>query len=277
MSKQENTKRKEVSNWKLWTVVVVTVGIFLGFSVYFVYFYFQYIGLEELTKSDSTFGTFGDYLGGTVGTITAIAVFIATLIIIFLQKEELKATRDELEKSRTAQELQAKLFQQQQFETTFFTLLDKMNNCTRPENLMHFCLLLKLVYNNIKDYSIKYNNNSNNNKEICENIENKYRDILKSYLDNVLHMIFCTKKELDYYLGSKSEVIFNDTKIIAEEYFLFENLYISFESVTKDEEYRNSIIERLKMYDIRAYKNNDVAINLYKMYILNETQIITND
>lgn len=277
MSKQENTKRKEVSNWKLWTVVVVTVGIFLGFSVYFVYFYFQYIGLEELTKSDSTFGTFGDYLGGTVGTITAIAVFIATLIIIFLQKEELKATRDELEKSRTAQELQAKLFQQQQFETTFFTLLDKMNNCTRPENLMHFCLLLKLVYNNIKDYSIKYNNNSNNNKEICENIENKYRDILKSYLDNVLHIIFCTKKELDYYLGSKSEVIFNDTKIIAEEYFLFENLYISFESVTKDEEYRNSIIERLKMYDIRAYKNNDVAINLYKMYILNETQIITND
>ena len=95
---------------------------------YVMYFSFEWNFFAELVsdKKDD-WGTFGDYIGGTVGTVIALFLFLATLEIIHLQKKELKETRDELERSGNAQELQAKLFEQQQFETTFFSLISLLN------------------------------------------------------------------------------------------------------------------------------------------------------
>ena len=250
MNRQEKNTTKDdndkVFNRILWTTVILVAVFFVVFLfLYFYQFHGKLGGVE-------TFAQFGDYLGGTVGTITAIAVFIATVMIIFLQKKELQATRDELEKSRTAQELQAKLFQQQQFETTFFTLLDKMNACKTDKDLTQFYLILRLIYQNIEKYSKEYT------KDISEQLQNykrksiidnvvesmrttfldvlnynkqdiitKYNNIVKSYLDNqILYKIFSDNRLSYLSKLPKSKDIFNDIKHIVATYSLFEYLSV---------------------------------------------------
>lgn len=84
-------------------------------------------------KADD-WGAFGDYIGGALSPILAFASFMALLYTIRLQSEELKATREELARSAKAQENsekalaeQSQIFHQQQFESTFFTLLNEIN------------------------------------------------------------------------------------------------------------------------------------------------------
>lgn len=271
MNRQEKNTTKDdndkVFNRILWTTVILVAVFFVVFLfLYFYQFHGKLGGVE-------TFAQFGDYLGGTVGTITAIAVFIATVMIIFLQKKELQATRDELEKSRTAQELQAKLFQQQQFETTFFTLLDKMNACKTDEDLTplnrlglkdetneeyvledltQFYLILRLIYQNIEKYGEEYRKEYRKyNKK--QEITAKYNDIVKSYLDKrTLYKIFADDRLIDNSVQVESKNIYHDIKYFIETYSLFEYLSISDSLETFDiDKYQ------LSYYKISAFKGND--------------------
>lgn len=273
MSRQKNTDNEKVFNIVLWTTIILVAV----FSVIFLFLYFSQF--HGKLGDGGTFAQFGDYLGGTVGTITAIAVFIATVMIIFLQKKELHATREELERSGNAQDLQAKLFQQQQFETTFFTLLDKMNGCQNDNDLTQFYLILRLIYQNIEKYSEEYTKNISEQlqnykrKNIIDNMaENmrisfrdifnynkqdiitKYNNIVKSYLDNkILYKIFSDNR-LSYLFNVKSQDIFNDIKHIVETYSLFEYLPNDFvHSVEKN---------ILSYYKISSFTGNDSLIFL---------------
>lgn len=110
-------------------IVVIVAVIAVMVSVYF--FNFRNRGLSE---SPEQWGQFGDYIGGVLNPIFGFATFIALLYTIKLQTEELKATREELARSAKAQENseralaeQSKIFQIQQFEATFFAMLDLLN------------------------------------------------------------------------------------------------------------------------------------------------------
>ncbi|MGP1533734.1 MAG: putative phage abortive infection protein [Campylobacter sp.] len=79
-------------------------------------------------------GQVGDFLGGYLNPLFALLSFIALLITIVFQSEELKnsreelrLTREELAKSAEAQERSSQIFEQQRFENTFFSLLKTLN------------------------------------------------------------------------------------------------------------------------------------------------------
>ena len=85
---------------------------------------------------DSEFlGQVGDFLGGFLNPLFALLSFIALLITIVFQseelknsREELKLTRKELAKSAEAQEKSFQILEQQRFENTFFSLLENINS-----------------------------------------------------------------------------------------------------------------------------------------------------
>ena len=83
--------------------------------------------LAKFSNDPATWGTFGDYLGGTLNPIISFLALIGLLYTIHQQAQEMKATRDELERTAEQQSRQSEIFNLQQFESTFFSLLEQHN------------------------------------------------------------------------------------------------------------------------------------------------------
>lgn len=116
----------------------IWIPAFLLTIVVFVYkviaLYVENFGVELSPKNDD-WGTFGDYVGGVLNPVFGLLSFSALLVTIWLQAKELKETRQEFSRSADAQEkseqvlqLQAVTLIKQQFESTFFSLLEQHNN-----------------------------------------------------------------------------------------------------------------------------------------------------
>ncbi|WP_320034539.1 putative phage abortive infection protein [Halarcobacter sp.] len=139
--KKENQKNKkkiqeDIFDFRLYislaiAVFLISIGSFVG-----------NFGDDKISDSVSTWGAFGDYLGGTLNPIFAFASFIALLYTINLQIKELKASREELEltreelsKSADAQKEQSNSIKIQNFENTFFNMLDLHNKIVDNTNI----------------------------------------------------------------------------------------------------------------------------------------------
>lgn len=77
---------------------------------------------HEISKNPESWAHFGDYLGG----IFSFFSFMALLYTVHLQIQELRATKEELKLSRQAQQESAEVLSKQQFENTFFQLLNQI-------------------------------------------------------------------------------------------------------------------------------------------------------
>lgn len=106
-------------------------------------FGFEISVTENPTPSNSTaakksfgdlFGTFGDSFGA-LNTLFSGLAFAGIIISIFLQSEELKATRDEVEAQRKEFEKQTAVFNKQTFENTFFQMLQQHNELIKSINI----------------------------------------------------------------------------------------------------------------------------------------------
>jgi uncharacterized membrane protein len=116
-------------------IIIALAAIVLTFGLYF----FNFHGAMSDTPGD--WGTFGDFVGGVLNPIFGFLSFTAVLITIILQnkemnltRQELELTRKEMERSASTQEraesalrLQADTQIKQQFEGTFFSLLNEHN------------------------------------------------------------------------------------------------------------------------------------------------------
>jgi len=98
---------------------IVTTMLVLGF-------YFSYFDGSITTESDR-WGHFGDFLGGTLNSIFGFLGLIALLFTIILQSRELQLSRQELRMSVGSSQAQNNTFKRQQFENTFFHLLNLHN------------------------------------------------------------------------------------------------------------------------------------------------------
>ena len=112
-------------------VILPSIAVFLTFSVVSVYFH--YFSGEVLLEHDK-WGQFGDYLGGVLNPIFGFLGFIALLLTLKLQRQELKISTEELAKSAKALELQNKALAQQNFENTFFQLLRRHGELVSETN-----------------------------------------------------------------------------------------------------------------------------------------------
>lgn len=122
------------------SIILFLLAIML--FVYFVIFVFaNYWGQGVLSDEIGDWGAVGDYFGGLLNPILAFASFMALLYTIRIQSEELRLTRLELSASRLAQERssdaldgQLQNLKVQQFEATFFKVLDSMSqHCYQVE------------------------------------------------------------------------------------------------------------------------------------------------
>jgi hypothetical protein len=112
-------------------VILPSIAVLLTLSVVSVYFH--YFSGEVLLEHDK-WGQFGDYLGGILNPIFGFLGFIALLLTLKLQRQELKLSTEELAKSAKALELQNKSIAQQNFENTFFQLLRRHGELVSETN-----------------------------------------------------------------------------------------------------------------------------------------------
>lgn len=134
---EESNRIKELSNTNTDLLIFISfirIMFKVVYLVLFAYFLKFVINIPILSDDKGDWGTFGDYMGGVLNPILAFMSFMALLYTIKLQSEELKATREELARSAKAQENsekalaeQSQIFQQQQFESTFFGLFEQIN------------------------------------------------------------------------------------------------------------------------------------------------------
>lgn len=113
--------------WILGGAAVAAFLIILGL-------YIAYFKNLSVTNDSATWGTFGDYLGGTLNPIISFLALIGLLYTIHQQAQEMQATREELKQAAEQQRQQveqqsrqSEIFNLQQFESTFFSLLEQHN------------------------------------------------------------------------------------------------------------------------------------------------------
>lgn len=175
LNKKEESKGVDVQNeiysssyvkkWFARLVVLAALSIVGVLISYFSHFN------GEFSKSSADWGTFGDFVGGSLNPLLAFLSFVALLITLVMQsqqlelsRKELSATREELRRAAEAQhesrkvlELQSQTQLMQQFENTFFSLLqqlnkigDKVNDSKSSKGTLFSKLLLSTCLSHIR-------------------------------------------------------------------------------------------------------------------------------
>lgn len=141
MGNSEGNKSEDKKSYFIHSLLGGAVGVFIGVTLLF--FYINKWTLPVVNDENSTLsnlGTIGDYFGGLINPLLGFVSFCALLYTIRIQmkslakqseeleltREELRATKEELARSAKAQEESSKIFRQQQFESTFFSLLNQI-------------------------------------------------------------------------------------------------------------------------------------------------------
>lgn len=124
----ETLKPERLYKWLIRISIIATLFVASVFVSYFLTF------RNGLSTDTTAWGTFGDFVGGTLNPILSFFGLIALLLTIALQSKELESTRKELERAASAQEKTEKLLAEQsktqlkqQFEGTFFALIEQHN------------------------------------------------------------------------------------------------------------------------------------------------------
>ncbi len=177
-----------------WLNKLIFLAIILFIVVIGIYF-FNFNNGFSVEKSE--WGAFGDFIGGTLNPMFAFLSLIAIIYTIKIQTEELEYTKEELEKSRIAQEKQSKSFQiqnnsikQQTFENTFFRLLEHHNS------------LIDELYKETDELYNKIVIKGDNNKIIINFLENN-KGIVKTY--------FMTLYQLLKFINDEEKKFLKDT------------------------------------------------------------------
>lgn len=107
-------------------ILAVCALLAIGLGLYLGYVFVQKLNIQgdEIWKDHNMLGMVGEFLGGTVGSIWALAGVILFFLALIYQKRELALQRMELHESRKIMESQSKTIAIQQFENTFFQLLN---------------------------------------------------------------------------------------------------------------------------------------------------------
>lgn len=82
-------------------------------------------------------GPWGDFVGGTLNPILTFFSFMGILVSIALQRQELSLSRKELERSANALEKQIASIEYQNFEATFFQMLNTYNSIVESIDLVN--------------------------------------------------------------------------------------------------------------------------------------------
>lgn len=270
--KINNSNKLNKLNYLLYIALFMYVVILI--------FYFYNFNNGFSTDKDD-WGTFGDFVGGTLNPLFAFFSLFAIIYTVKIQTEELEYTKEELEKSRIAQETQSESFQiqnnsikQQTFENTFFSLLEHHNILIEKLNKKTDELYNKIVINkNSKEIVIEFIDNNKGivktyfmtlyqllkfiseeekkfQKENSVFIPKLYTNIVRATFDDALLgllAINCNIKEFEKF------------KLLIEKYNFLEHLNIEFLNEKGNE---LKVINSLFIFNKNIFGNNTVLCDL---------------
>lgn len=131
--KEKNSEKLGKLNYLL---ILAPLLFLIILGIYFSNFH------NGFSDSKADFGTFGDFVGGSLNPILAFFSLYAIIYTIKIQLVELEYTREEMTKSREAQEEQSESFKtqnlsikQQTFENTFFNMINLYNQVIKGLSL----------------------------------------------------------------------------------------------------------------------------------------------
>lgn len=270
----------------IFAVVIIVIAISFASGV-----------ISVLPKEIGEYGQLGDFFGGTLNPIFAFFAFLTLLYTVYLQSETLKvsrkellATKEELEKSRIAQEeqseslkLQNQATKLQMFENTFFKLFEQHNemldNCYNSHGIIS---ILNYQSNRVNDVGEVLKDANKN--ELIDNFRytNQHNNAVKNYF-MVLYQLLkfidiqCIKNNFDvkFFTNMVRAILDNEilkalaVNIVAykdftqykeyiEKYELFEHLYIDDKDVNS-----NLLFDVLIEYDKKAFGKNEKILEKY--------------
>ena len=190
-------------NRLLWILGIAAVAAFL----IVLGLYISYFKNLSVTNDSATWGTFGDYLGGTLNPIFSFLALIGLLYTIHQQAQEMQATREELKQAAEQQRQQveqqnrqSEIFNLQQFESTFFSLLEQHNKVVERIEVESIYEELHNIYNKkIDQITTRKPSEELSNSHAIKSINQHYE--LKSYFN----LLFQILKFISISLSKNSE------------------------------------------------------------------------
>ena len=204
--------------WILGGAAVAAFLIILGL-------YIAYFKNLSITNDSATWGTFGDYLGGTLNPIISFLALIGLLYTIHQQAQEMQATREELKQAAEQQRQQveqqsrqSEIFNLQQFESTFFSLLEQHNKVVERIEVESIYEELHNIYNKkIDQITTRKPSEELSNSHAIKSINQHYE--LKSYFN----LLFQILKFISISLSKNSESNNSEDLKITIKYFDADN------------------------------------------------------
>ncbi len=111
------------------TFVIALITIFVVIFSYVFNFH-----AHNFSENSGDWGTFGDFFGGTLNPLLSFLALIILLRTFAMQKEELNVQRQELKETKEILKIQTKTQVKQQFESTFFALLNVHNQVLKDSD-----------------------------------------------------------------------------------------------------------------------------------------------
>ena len=184
------------------------------------------------------YGTFGDSFGVVNSLFSGLATVLLVVAIIYqrreiqLQKEELKDTREVMEKQEKQFEIQSETLRLQQFENTFFNMLNLHNEITQNvrtkidnRNYLHGRECFHKYYNRLREIYGTPGAENNINYTFDEFFK-KYRSEIAHYFENLFHIIKtivkCNIVEKDFYIKTIRSLLTNHELILFAYYIIIQ-------------------------------------------------------
>jgi len=199
---------------KVNTVFITFLGFCVGAAVLtgfgIIYYFFttvQQLRNSDLTVDNDTMSMVGEFFGGTVGSIWALAGVVLFYLALIYQRRELELQRQELRESRAILENQSKTIALQQFDHTFFQLLNFHLESSRKiqvqDGINGFEQLFKDFQSQIS--MVKRKRRKDGSAQILDDkvYENGFRSVYDGY-KNTLQNYFESYKTLIYFISEKS-------------------------------------------------------------------------
>lgn len=268
-------KNKENLSSNNFLYIAFFVALFFVLSVFIFYFYNH--SIDSMSVDQNKMGQFGDFVGGTLNPILSFLGFLALLYTISIQRKQINDDKKDREK--------------QQFESTFFALLNVHNQA------LHDFSSLPIQDNTKFDTAIdvekkwqNYRNKSNLGKTLSDtnydynetplkeitSLETAHKKLVDNviYYGNYFHILFELLKfiqmnapiehEISYSKIAKSTLtnavlqllaIYcyknDEYRFLLEHYSFFENA--SFNPKFSEDDEFPAVLEAAKFYDKKAF------------------------
>ncbi len=188
--------------------VCAALAVLAGFYIIFLF----YRHVNNLPETDfgmqpDNLSIIGEFFGGTVGSIWALAGVILFYLALIYQRRELELQRQELKDTREILEGQSITIAIQQFENTFFQLLNFHLEASRKIQTQQSGNGFELIFNDFKKSvnGVKRKRKSDGSSSTLDDevFENSFRTVYDSYKNTLSHYME-SYKSLIYFIDEQS-------------------------------------------------------------------------